>query len=770
MAPKGVKKTITKDKAPAKVEAKISAADLPTGSATLTNTSSLKAGFDAVASKAGYLNVTDNKAIKHLAGFLELDAEVIAKEMKAIDFDCNNFVSFAEFALWADKHTVGIPLGLDVPDKRQWQKGCPSYWTTIPEPEELEEVLPAASASSSSTPAAPEASSSSSFVPVPKDSDDSELETLIGAAREFQWDKVWEVLDERPGYVDMRPPYRRYAAIHQAAFEGQLEIVKKYVEEYRGDPKLLNKDNETPEQVARSQGHVVVADWLKEAVAKSYAPVVGGAKRLRLAAPAGRGGAVEDPAQMEKAHEIIEAAKWQKWDEMFVLMKANPGCVNLRPEVRKFGAIHQVAYAGDASVLKKMVEAKADPCLLTRDFETPLEIAKMESHADAIAYLSKLDGADAGGANIQAAHALIDAAKDGKWEKVFELLEKNPELVNVRPDVRIYGVIHQAAFHGDIEIMRRLIEDFKANVKLLTKDGKTPLQVAQEGKQDVAADYLEACTPMVKLDDDFVTYPEQEFVKVEDKKLLGMFQQLLDKSHKKNCNWTRDRDMASGVHVSGTPVPTGYELIGAVRNENPALWRIYQVYREVTKLDCQKPSKEAEWKPWKPITSESMDWSEFGYCKEANEWPLFHASIPEALHGIARTGFTMKKLGSGGTTGTGGLYGNGTYFGDSITKADEYSRRKVEKKFGDFKEFQGCRTASICRVVGGRHFYTDKDVNDKDKPKFAERVLEGNFNSTVGDRLKLKNSFREYVVYDASATYLEYILFFKRKGVPPKHI
>merc|ERR1719265_2484159 len=96
---------------------------------------------------------------------------------------------------------------------------------------------------------------------------------------------------------------------------------------------------------------------------------------------------------------------------------------------------------------------------------------------------------------------------------------------------------------------------------------------------------------------------------------------------------------------------------------------------------------------WKPITMDVLDWSEFGYCAEANEWPLLHASIPEALNAIARTGFTMKKLGSGGTTGSGGLYGDGTYLGDSITKADEYARRKVEK--GEFKD---CRTAAIFRV------------------------------------------------------------------------
>lgn len=32
----------------------------------------------------------------------------------------------------------------------------------------------------------------------------------------------------------------------------------------------------------------------------------------------------------------------------------------------------------------------------------------------------------------------------------------------------------------------------------------------------------------------------------------------------------------------------------------------------------------------------------------------------EALSAVARNGFTMAKMGSGGTTGSGGLYGEGT--------------------------------------------------------------------------------------------------------------
>merc|ERR1719188_382277 len=137
-------------------------------------------------------------------------------------------------------------------------------------------------------------------------------------------------------------------------------------------------------------------------------------------------------------------------------------------------------------------------------------------------------------------------------------------------------------------------------------------------------------------------------------------------------------------------------------------------------MNCQANKSFA---PWKPLTAEGLDWSQLGLCADAHERLLLHAGLPEALSAIARTGFSMTKLGSGGTTGGGGLYGSGTYFADSITKADEYARRKVEEK----GQFKGCRAVALVRVLGGLHFYTEQEVAEVDKPKFEKRVLEGQF-------------------------------------------
>ncbi|CAK9042461.1 Bacilysin biosynthesis oxidoreductase BacC [Durusdinium trenchii] len=163
------------------------------------------------------------KAMGNLAEFLGLEPDVVSKEMKALDFDANNMVSFAEFVLWADKHTIGIPLGIEIPDKREWRKGMPTWWTSIPPPSPEEEaLLKAATAGAKGS----KSKKSKAKPKVAEDPDTSELEDFIAAAKEGEWETLREILGRHPGYVNMRPPYRRYAAIHQACYHGDVEVIR----------------------------------------------------------------------------------------------------------------------------------------------------------------------------------------------------------------------------------------------------------------------------------------------------------------------------------------------------------------------------------------------------------------------------------------------------------------------------------------------------------------------------------------------------------------
>lgn len=81
---------------------------------------------------------------------------------------------------------------------------------------------------------------------------------------------------------------------------------------------------------------------------------------------------------------------------------------------------------------------------------------------------------------IAAAHKLLDMSKANKWADVFKALDARPELVNMRPDVREFSVLHQAAYLGKGEIIAALVEKYRADPALVTKSGKSAAQVAQE--------------------------------------------------------------------------------------------------------------------------------------------------------------------------------------------------------------------------------------------------------------------------------------------------
>ncbi|CAK0878864.1 unnamed protein product [Prorocentrum cordatum] len=71
----------------------------------------------------------------------------------------------------------------------------------------------------------------------------------------------------------------------------------------------------------------------------------------------------------------------------------------------------------------------------------------------------------------------------------------------------------------------------------------------------------------------------------------------------------------------------------------------------------------------------------------------------------------------------------------------------------------------LCRVVGGRVHYTDQDTPD---PHFLSKsVVHGSYDSVLGDREKLKGTFREFIVYNNDQAYPEYIVMYRRRYIDP---
>eukprot|EP00439_Symbiodinium_sp_Y106_P011072 s2229_g1.t1 len=142
-----------------------------------------------------------------------------------------------------------------------------------------------------------------------------------------------------------------------------------------------------------------------------------------------------------------------------------------------------------------------------------------------------------------------------------------------------------------------------------------------------------------------------------------------------------------------------------------------------------------------------------------------------ASAGICASNFRLKMAGSGATwkepgMGTGRpLYGYGVYCADSSTKADEYA----EDIRGGLPSDEGCHAMLVCRVVGGLCRIVDPLRQD---------VLDGPYHSVLGDRVvKLKmlaaqevKPFREIVVHDNNQIFPEFILYYKRLGIPEQQM
>ena len=585
--------------------------------------------FKSVADAShGYIHLEDGAAIATLAAFLELDADFLTEQLETVDQDHNKYITFPEFALWADRHTLSVRMGVGhIPEKKLWRVGMPGHWTTIPPP----------------------------------------------------------------------PP-------------------------------------EMEPQIVGTRGTMQL-----------------------------------DQQQVQQAHRLLDLAKKRRFEQLLGEVEAcDPAVLNLRPEPREFGLVHHAAYWGQVPVLERLLRARADVLQLTRSNQTALDVAQKKNREEAVAFLRDRIRPDAAAEQmaLRKAHEALDLAKEGRWPELYEMLQADGRLATLRPPERNYGLLHHAAFRGDLEPLQRLVA-LKAELGSPSKGGQSVLRVALDQGHWHAAQYLEAAMPVLHLQDEFVSFPSPELVAVDDPQLLGTFKLLLQGTHKPSENWTRDRTMATdGVtYYKKTPVPDGYEFQGAMRNENAALWRMYHICREVLKEQCQAPETNPSFKPWDAWTSRNKSCSfsgELALERLCNEWLLFHAGVPEALAGICKTGFKMAKVAKGADSEGGGLYGEGAYFTDSITKADEYARRKVAS--GDFA---GCRSVALCRVLGGCHYYTANDVAQEEKAQMMMRVFQGIHHSVIGDRLKLKKTYREYVIYAAAQAYPEYILFYKRKFKDP---
>mmetsp|Transcript_69061 Transcript_69061/g.174063 ORF Transcript_69061/g.174063 Transcript_69061/m.174063 type:complete len:598 (-) Transcript_69061:150-1943(-) len=230
---------------------------------------------------------------------------------------------------------------------------------------------------------------------------------------------------------------------------------------------------------------------------------------------------------------------------------------------------------------------------------------------------------------------------------------------------------------------------------------------------------------------------------------VDKFQRLVDQTFKAKA--TRD--------LQDEPVPTKLVVKQVFRMEDANFWSRYTAKR--SSLASLGVPTSVQDLPGSGIlkTAQFMDLSGSGeaafpssvddFAPEVNEAYLFHGSTPSGALGIGEHGFNLGMAGSnGGTT-----FGDSAYFTESSSKSDERASADLQGNFAGKQAFV------LCRVLLGNPFY----ITSSDIPKIEQALATGSYNCVLGDCEAVADACREFVVFEESQIYPEYVLIYERE-------
>lgn len=196
-----------------------------------------------------------------------------------------------------------------------------------------------------------------------------------------------------------------------------------------------------------------------------------------------------DQAKLTKAFKVASGKGAAKEKEKTKMLKAKEKAkaAKLKAKEKKAKAKEKALAAKEKKIAAK-AKAKAK-ALAKKVKESGAKTAVSDGEPAA-----KRVKVDAPKSKIELAHAAIDLAKDGKWAKTFEFLDLHSDvsIVNLRPEVREYAILHQAAFFGAQKAAEKLIDNYEADPNVLSKSGELASNVAKQQGHDTLAEFLGA--------------------------------------------------------------------------------------------------------------------------------------------------------------------------------------------------------------------------------------------------------------------------------------
>jgi hypothetical protein len=231
---------------------------------------------------------------------------------------------------------------------------------------------------------------------------------------------------------------------------------------------------------------------------------------------------------------------------------------------------------------------------------------------------------------------------------------------------------------------------------------------------------------------------------IVDSALIKQMQEFVDETYTAWGGYgreTRTRDRHN------TRAASRIEVVGVEHLQNDMRYMIYCLRRQVIEAELATESRE-EWDVKTDRASTLLPLATLD--SSLNEHYLWHGTGPTEARGIASTGFDLSQAGCG----RGALFGRGAYFAESCLKADEYVK----------PDERGWYPLILCRVTLGRICYCDaEDPGElRESLRAACRNRAGKYHSVLGDREKVRQTFREFVLFDSSQVYPEFIVWYVR--------
>ena len=182
---------------------------------------------------------------------------------------------------------------------------------------------------------------------------------------------------------------------------------------------------------------------------------------------------------------MVFASKCGDWETVWTILDKKPYLVNFIPKERAWAILHQAVWWKNQEAVNKILNIPGcDSELLTKngltplDIETTVEIKKLlENHiksnelSKASIFLNSENLID------EDSPKMVIASKEGHWDIVSAMLEKQPYLVNSSPKKEDWGILHHAVLRKDISAVKMILKIPGCNSEIQAKNGMRPLDI-----------------------------------------------------------------------------------------------------------------------------------------------------------------------------------------------------------------------------------------------------------------------------------------------------